>query len=167
MFRLVEVQLLNGVTPREYVRQPTFFSCWPRWCAQAHLESTGFSLTELSYGFMFSSSLFLFTSLPTDQHHQVALPPHREGREGEQPHVSRVREMWFVSWGCSGSSMICSFPRGGSAHHLCNVLNLCQPQAWDESNREESTRAVPVSGGKAEDVLWVIPFPLDPRFPKQ
>ena len=61
----MEVWPVAGMTHREEVTQPVSFSRWPRECAQALLESTCFSLTEFSYDFMFSSSLFLFY-----------LPPH-------------------------------------------------------------------------------------------
>lgn len=92
------------MTLRDEVRQLVSFSWGPRWSVQTLLKSTGFSLSEFSYGFTFSSSLFLFTSLPLPLHHQVALSQCQEGREGDQHfQVPRISLQ-----GYSESSVICS-----------------------------------------------------------
>lgn len=48
------------MTHREEVEHHVSFSCWPRRCPQALLESPGLSFTDFIYSFMFSSSFFLF-----------------------------------------------------------------------------------------------------------
>lgn len=148
------------MTPREEERQPMSSSCWPRCCTPPLLESTGFSFTEFSYSFTFSCSLLLLLSPFLALHHQVALPQHQEGREGEQPCVNQVPGPWPGPQGCSRSCVICFPSRGGQDITSAMCSNSTGPRLG------MSPAEVRASGGRAKDALRVIPFLLDPLFPK-
>lgn len=128
------------MTPREEERQPMSSSCWPRCCTPPLLESTGFSFTEFSYSFTFSCSLLLLLSPFLGSASSSSSAP-ASGGQGRGAALCKPGAR-AVAWPAGMLQELCDlfpFP-GRPAHHLCHVLKLHRPTAWNESSRGESVR---------------------------
>lgn len=102
------------------------------------LKAQAFHSLNFDTASCFPAPCFYFCFLSMALHHQVALPQRQQGREGEQPCVSQVPGLWPTGM-LQEQCELFPFP-GRPAHHLCHVLKLHWPKAWDESSRGESIR---------------------------
>lgn len=113
----MEVQPVTGVTHREEVKQPVSFPCWLRRWAQ----SAGFSLTEFSCGFTFSSSLFLFhlPPVPMALHRQVVSGGQGRGAAPCKPGAGATDRLAGIL-----QEQRVLFPFPGEAWHITSAMRL-------------------------------------------
>lgn len=128
------------MTPRGEERQPMSLSCWAWFCTLPLLESTGFSFTEFSYSFTFSYSLLLLLS-PFHGSASSSSSAPASGGQGRGAALCKPGAT-AMAWPAGMLQEQCNlFPfLGRPAHHLCHVLKLHWPTAWDESSQGESVR---------------------------